>query len=455
MPIAIQNFMISVAGYINNRHRYSKEYYEYRQYLAKYDKLTLEEQRNIQNELLQDFIKYAVSHSAFYKSRYKGINIKGIRDVKDLARLPIITKEELRDNIDTIMTVPQRGALEGHTGGTTGKSLVVRYTVEDVARRMALLDHFKSRCGFENRIMRRASFNGKHIIPCNRAGKVFWRYNRACKQMIFSSFHLSPNNLIYYVEELNKFRPQAIDGFFTCMCDIAAFIERNNIPLYFKPVAIFPTSETLTPEGRNLLERVFKCKVFNQYSSSEGAPFITECPHQKLHMDLISGVFEHFENGNNEVLVTSFTTHGTPLIRYKIGDVVEFCEKDSEHCLCSLNTPLVKQITGRNLDFLYSSNGARINSGNIANLFKNLPNVVIKAQLIQDRMDEITILLVVDKLKYKQSYDELLTNEAAIKFGLGTKVIIKHVNEIPCEKSGKFRMVKNNVELRTRQKIQS
>jgi len=91
----------------------------------------------------------------------------------------------------------------------------------------------------------------------------------------------------------------------------------------------------LTKSGRELLERVFKCKVYDQYASSEGAPFVTECENQVLHMELASGVFEHFEDGSDEVLVTSFTTHGTPLIRYRIGDSMTFSEK-VKTCKCRM-----------------------------------------------------------------------------------------------------------------------
>ncbi len=206
--------------------------------------------------------------------------------------------------------------------------------------------------------------------------------------MIYSSFHITEKNIPYYVKSLNKFRPDAIDGFFTCMCDVASYIERHNIPLKFRPVAVFPTSETLTQSGRDLLERVFGCKVYDQYASSEGAPFVTECKDQKLHIELATGVFEHLSEDDTEILVTSFTTYGTPLIRYRIGDRMEFDAPDG--CSCGMSGPLVRQIQGRRLDFLYTPDGAKINAGNVANLLKNLPNVIIRAQLKPDNWNEIT-----------------------------------------------------------------
>lgn len=442
-PIFFQNIMVSVSGYQRNLTRYGKIYYDYLNFLSDFDTWPLERKLEYQRNELVKFIRYTVSNSKFYKKLYKDIDIESIKDISDLKKLPIVDKEMLRENIDDVITIPRKGAVEGHTGGTTGKSLVVLFTPEDMMKRMAMLDHFKARVGFEHRKMKRATFNGKHIIPPKQKKKILWRYNAACKQMIYSSFHITEDNIKYYVDSLNKFKPQAIDGFFTCMCDIASYIERHKIKLDFTPIAIFPTSETLTKAGRELLERVFKCKVYDQYASSEGAPFVTECKEQVLHMELATGVFEHFKEGSDEILVTSFMTHGTPLIRYRIGDSMSFDE--GSICKCGIESPIVKEIQGRSLDFLYTAEGAKINAGNVANLFKNMPNALIRAQAIQERLDEIKIKLEVDKKLYKPEYDDLLKDEFLHKFGKGTRIIIEHVDEIPREKSGKFRMIKNYI----------
>lgn len=443
-PILFQNIMASVSGYQRNMTRYGKFYDEYMKFLADFDTWSLERKLEYQRAELIKFIRYACENSPFYQKLYKNIDIDSVKGIEDLKRLPIVDKEMLRENIDRVITIPHKGAVEGHTGGTTGKSLVVLNTIEDSMKRMAMLDHFKARVGFVHRTMKRATFNGKHIVPPQQKEKVFWRYNAACKQMIYSSFHITEDNMKYYIESLNKYKPQAIDGFFMSMCDIARYIERHNIKLEFIPIAIFPTSETLTKSGRELLERVFKCKVFDQYASSEGAPFVTECKNQVLHMELASGVFEHFEEGSNEILITSFTTHGTPLIRYRIGDAMVLNE-NSKTCDCGIEAPIVSEIQGRRLDFLYAADGAKINAGNVANLFKNMPNALIRAQAVQEKLNEITIKLEVDKKLYKPEYDDLLRNEFLHKFGKETKINIVHVDEISREKSGKFRLIKNNV----------
>jgi phenylacetate-CoA ligase len=441
-PVFSQNIMVSVSGYQRNITRYGKAYYDYLKFLADFDTWPLDKKLEYQRQELIKFISYANKNSKFYRRLYQGIDIASIKSIEDLKVLPIVDKEMLRENIADVVTISRQGAVEGHTGGTTGKSLVVLMTPEDMMKRMAMLDHFKARVGFEHLKMKRATFNAKHIVPPNQKKKVFWRYNAACKQMIYSSFHLTEENMKYYVENLNKFKPHAIDGFFMSMCDIAGYIERHNIKLEFQPIAIFPTSETLTHSGRELLERVFKCKIYDQYASSEGAPFVTECPNQTSHIELASGVFEHFEKGSDEILVTSFTTHGTPLIRYKIGDSMKFADEKAS-CTCGLQSPIVLEIQGRRSDFLYTADGAKIY--HVAGLFKSIPPAVIRSQFVQNQVEEIILKLEVDKKLYKSEYDELLRDEFIHKFGTSTKFIIEHVNEIPREKSGTFRMIKNNV----------
>lgn len=442
-PIWLQNIMTSIKGINNKKTRYGKEYYDYLSFLENFDTWPVEKQYEYQlNELLK-FLKYAVDNSEFYRDLYKGIDINKIKSIEDLKLLPIIDKEMLRANCDKINTISAKKNEIGHTGGTTGKSLEVIFSSEDMMKRMAVLDHFKEKVGFESLKMKRATFNGKHIVPPNQKKKIFWRYNLPCKQMIFSSFYLTEDNMKYYVDELNKFKPQALDGFFSSMCDIASYIKRHSINLEFKPIAIFPTSETLTDEGRELLEQVFGCKVYDQYASSEGAPFVTECKNQVLHMDLETGVIENISDSDNEILVTSFTTHGTPLIRYRIGDRMTFSQVNN--CDCGCNMPVVKSIEGRKLDFLYTAEGAKINAGNVSNILKFVPNAIIRTKFIQNKKSEITVLLEVDKSLYKPEYDELIKKEFRQKFGENTKLIIKHIEEIPREKSGKFKMIENNV----------
>jgi phenylacetate-CoA ligase len=443
-PIFFQNVMATLYGYRAKRRRYGKAYWDHLKYLEEVHKYSREQLEELQFQELMKLLRHTVANSKFYRKLYDAIDIESFTSVDDLKRLPIVTKEMIRRNIDDVITIPKKGAVVGNTGGTTGKSLTVYNRPEDAQKRMAVLDFFKMKHGFRNLAMKKATFMGKHIVPPNQKKKVFWRYNAAIKQMVYSSFHLTEENIPYYIESLNRFQPQAIDGFPSSMYDIATYMIRHNAKLDFTPIAIFPTAETLTPEHRDAITKAFRAPVRDQYASSEGAPFVWECEYGNYHYDVTTGVIEQLE-GSNEVLVTSFTTYGTPLIRYRIGDSMIFADPNAT-CRCGFNTPLVESIEGRAVDFLYSTQGAKISLVNVANVLKYMPNSIIKSQFVQNRFDHIEVRLVCDGT-LTDEHKRILRDEIRHKFGRDLQVDFKVLDDIPRAPSGKHKLIVNNVQV--------
>lgn len=443
-PIPLQNLLLSGIGFQKNRTRFGKAYDEHRDFLKSFDQWSREEQLEYQRKELVRFVQYAYKHSPFYRELYREVDMDSFQSLSDLKRLPMVDKEILRDHLEKVTTIPRSEAVINQTSGSTGKPFQVYFTKEDMMKRSAQLDHYKARIGFENLKMKKASFSGRAVVPYGQKKKEFWRYNFASKQMFYSTLHVTEENLPYYVESLNQFKPQALDGYFSAMVLIANYIERHNPTLEFTPIGIFPTAENIDPSGKKLLERVFQCKVYDQYASSEGAPFITECSHQRLHIELSSGVFEHMDDSSNEILVTSFTTHGTPLIRYRIGDMLSF-EEPEVTCTCGLESPLIKRLEGRNMDFLYTADGRKIRLSNMTGVFDRIPIGIVQAQFIQNRMDELTLLIQKDPKTFKPYILDILKEDITYRFGEATKLTMEFVDHIPKEKNGKFRLIKNNV----------
>ena len=168
--------MATVYGYKAKKDRYSNAYYEHLDYLDRIHKYSREDLEILQFNELMKLLNYTVEKSKFYRELYKGIDIKSFKTIDDLKKLPIVTKEMIRQNIEDLITVPKKGAVEGNTGGTTGKSLTVYYRPVDLQKRMAVLDYFKMKHGFKNTKMKKMDFTGKHIVPPTQKKKVFWRY---------------------------------------------------------------------------------------------------------------------------------------------------------------------------------------------------------------------------------------------------------------------------------------
>jgi phenylacetate-CoA ligase len=440
-PVFVQDIAISLYGYNLYRQRYGQEYKTHKQTLLQNQNKPLEVLKREQNEELCRFIKYAQKHSSFYRELYAGINLNQITSVDDLGLLPVVDKEMLRANIENVYTISQKDSIAAFTGGTTGKALQVRFTKEDFQKRMAYLDVFKLNLGVDPFKSKKATFSGRELFERSDSNKIFWRNNWAYNQRLYSTFDLTSKNIPLYIKDLNKFKPEIINGFVSAIYEIASFAEAGNLNFEFIPEAIFTTSETLLPHHRSLIERVFGCRVYDQYASAEGAPFITECAHGQLHYCLDTGVIETISTpAGNEMLITSFTTHGTPLIRYKIGDLIEFKNGD---CKCGSKHPLVNKIEGRMVDSLESEKYGKISLSHLSDVIKGLPNCVKNVQFQQTAKNKIIVLLAVDEKQYNVSTEQKIQEALCYRFGSETELVFKTVDSIPREKSGKHALIKN------------
>jgi len=438
-PVWFQNFIISGYGYLIYKKRYGRLYHEkLEEFLSRdYTSLAFEKQRQF-TEFVR-FLHFTVQNSKFYEKLYAHIDLSKINSVEDISILPVVTKELLRANIDEVYTISEKEGIASYTGGTTGKALKVLFTKEDYQIRMAYLDAFKKRLGIDPFKVKKATFSGRSLVY-KRNTKIFWRYNYIYKQRLYSTFHLSETNMPFYLEDLNVFKPEVLNGFVSAIYELAGYIKRHNFSLEFRPQAIFTTSETLLPMHRELIEEVFGCKVYDQYASAEGAPFVTECASGNLHYNLDTGIIETDENDN--MIVTSFTTKGTPLIRYNIGDQITFKAGD---CTCGSSHPLVDGIKGRKVDYLLSSNKLKISLSHLADVIKGNPNSVIKMQFIQDDVESLKVLMVVDRNTYCKDHEEKIMTELQYRFGANMQLELQLVEDIPKESSGKYSLIKNNI----------
>lgn len=343
-PIFLQNIMTSWNGYRKTRSRYGNIYYSFLIELEKQQYLNEHHAKKYQDQELQRLLHHAIERSPFYREFYKDIDIEKIKTTNDLKLLPVLDKQMLLQNIQSIYTVSENAAAESETSSERGKVLKLLFTKEDVQKKKAFLDFFKKQHGAINLEMKRASFSSRRIIPDNQQSKIFWRDNYFVRQRIYSSYYCTQENAAAYIEDLEKYKPDFIDGLPSAIYELAKFINRNKLILAFKPVAIFPSGETVQPQYRKEIEEAFDCPLRDRYSAAEAAPLIMECVKGRLHYNLFSGVIETTEEGN--MIVTNFNSYGTPLIRYDIGDRVDLPEMDMV-CECGSVHPIFEKIHAR------------------------------------------------------------------------------------------------------------
>lgn len=440
LPIWAQNIATTYQGFQYKKQRYGTTYQAaLEEYLSRdyKDKDALED---YQWERAAELIRFAYGNSSFYREFYKDIDLENVISSRDITKLPVLNKETVRRHIEEMYALPIEKAHYSNTSGTSGKSMKFLFGNEDLERRMAYLDAFKMRHGFVPMKMRRASFSSAKIIPPNQTKTIYWRDNLAIKQRIYSGYHCKGNLVKFYIENLNSFRPQSMDGYPSAMYEIAKYINENNIKLSFKPIAIFPTAETLLPHYRKEIEKAFKCPVRDQYASSEGAPFIVECNCGKLHVAQDTGIVEFLEDGR--MLVTCFETHGTPLIRYDIGDLAFLA--DNQECECGQQLPVVDHIEGRTTDYIVSPKYGKITSVYLSLVSAEFNNCMKAMQFVQNDLYSIDVYVETDE-RYESSMDQIIIDKLHYSMGEEVDVRVHRVDEIERDPSGKFRFIKNNI----------
>lgn len=446
-PHLLQNMLVTLFDVLQYRKRHGGKYKYWREFHKKNHALSLQALKIQQLELLREFLAFSIKNAPYY---YKIINSELLKQdvLQALKAIPIQSKEDIRSNIDDIYTIEKGASILSKTGGTTGKSLEVRFTPDDMQNRFALLDFFRSTYGYQ--LGRKVAwFSGKSLlggkdIVRNR----YWKYDWYYKIRYYSTFHINSKTIRHYIDDLNKFKPLYAIGFPSSMVEIAKWGIANNYLLRYKMKAIFPTAETIIDSERSILHNFFGGQVVNQYASSEGAPFILECEKGNLHMELSSGFFEVLDAENapvqkGELVFTSFTTHGTPLIRYAIKDSIELSDKT---CDCGNHNPLVERIEGRINDFIYSNERGKINLGNISNCVKYVKGI-IKFQMIQSEEDNVLVKVVKDT-KYTEKDEEMFAFELKERLGNGVRISFEYVPDIEREASGKYRIVKNSLTIK-------
>lgn len=443
-PVWFQNILITLYGLLLFLQRYGRIYRHYLKLYVFRDNSSYRKVRRRQNRELIRLIRYAVEHSQFYRDLYKNIDLTAIRSVDDIGMLPIITKQMLKDNLNQIYTLPKWKGLKFHTGGTTGTPITIVMRRQDMQKRQAYLDAFKIKCGFLPNQMRSARFSGRNIIQEYPVNHIFWRTNYITKQRYYSTYYLTNQNLMYYVDNLNEYQPEALDGFVSAIYTIAKYIDDNHINLKFTPKVIFTTSETVLPIQREMIEKVFRCPLRDQYASNDGAPFITQCRYGVYHENIDTGVFEHSKTPlGMKLIVTSFHSYGTPLIRYDIGDYI--MESDKKICECGSCHPVIQAIEGRSSDYICTKQKGNISQTVLSLVASELPECFEQLQLIQEDESRILVKVVMREEVQETSYHQLI-DKLCSYLGADMEFVINKVDRIDREKSGKSRMIINRME---------
>jgi len=396
-----------------------------------------DELQRYQAERFAELFWRAKKLSPYYARKYREV------DEPALQKIPPLEKEELRTDIDDIVIGNKRKLLKVHSGGTTGKAVTLYLSRASMQDRIALLELFWNQHGYHIG-QPCAWFSGRRLLGENdRRRNIYWRTSWWLRIRFYSTFDISGQTLPYYLDNLNAYRPKYLSGFPSAIFELGRYITESGLRPSFQPSGIFTTAETLYDEQRAVIESAFGCKVRDQYSSTEGAPWIVECRAGRLHMDLASGIMEIVDQEGNpsdegEVLATSFTMRETPIIRYRIGDRVR--QSQEERCPCGWDTPLVDKILGRTTDYLEIPGRGKTWGAQLGDCVKGVVGVVkFQVELVDQRL--LRLYVVPDRGRFTEKDQGIFIDHLRERIG-DFPVDLTFVNDLPRSTSGKHQIIR-------------
>ncbi len=348
----------------------------------------------------------------FYKKRFDemGVLPADIKSLSDIAKLPFTKKQDLRDNYPFGMfSVDMDQIVRIHSSsGTTGKPTVVGYTEHD-------MDVWAEVMG---RVFTMGGLTCKDILQNSTGYGLFTGglgFHNAAERMKIAVIPSSTGFTSRQLLLLRDFGATALTGtpsFALHLAEVAK-TEGYDIAKDFKLRVGFFGAEPASEGLKNEIANVWGIDYHEVYGLSEiiGPGVASSCKHSHLlHINE-----DHFypeiinpktgevlpEGERGELVITTLTKQGLPIIRYRTGDITSLTRIP---CRCGRTLGRIESIVGRSDDMLLI-NGVNVFPSQIEHVLSKQEGVSLNYQIIADKKGFL------DKLEVDVELDEHLISD--------------------------------------------
>lgn len=401
--------------------------------------MSRDEMSVLQGKRLVKQVEYVYHNVEFYRKRMQeyGLEPGDIRGLEDLPKLPYTTKNDLRDTYPFgAFAAPQSEIVRVHaSSGTTGKATVVGYTRRDIEIWSECVTRALTQCGIGKNDIVQVAYGyglftgglGAHYGVENTGATVVPMSTGNTKKLItmmkdfgVTGIMCTPSYLLHIAETIIE------EG------------ELGNIKLRTAICGAEPWTENM----RRQIEEKLHVNCHDIYGLSEimGPGVACDCQYHKgLHVqedhflpEIISAeTLEPVEDGvTGELVFTTLTKEGIPLIRYRTKDLTSI---DHTPCECGRTTARIQRFKGRSDDMMVLR-GVNVFPSQIEAALLEMDGTLPHYLIIVDRvnnLDTIEVRVEVEEKFFSDEIKELekLTKkiEGVIKGAIGLAVKVKLV----------------------------
>ena len=423
--------------------------------------MSCEEMRALQGRRLSECVRRVYGTVPFYTEKMKaaGILPEDIRTLDDLSLLPFTDKEDMRDSYPYgTFAVPMDDIVRIHaSSGTTGKQKVVGYTCDDIEMWSECVARCLAAVGMTNKDILHVAY-GYGLFT----GGLGLHYG--AEKMGVATIPVSTGNTKRQIQILTDFRPTALactPSYALHLADelAAGGIDKSALALR---VGIFG-AEPWTLNMKQQIEDKLGIKAFDIYGLSEtmGPGVSISCEAG----DLLHIQSDHFiaevvdpatgrplpEGEIGELIFSSVTKQGTPLIRYNTHDLTRLFYGP---CACGRTTVRMDKITGRADDMLIIR-GVNVFPTQIESILLQYgelePHYMIYVDRVNnlDRLEvkiEMTKAFFSDSIKDIERMERRLHADIQSTLGIAAKITLVEPRSLPRSEGNAKRVIDNRLQ---------
>ena len=420
--------------------------------------MSREEMKALQSERLVKQVKNVYENVAFYRKKMDeaGVKPEDIKSIDDIGKLPFTTKEDLRENYPFgLLAVPQSkiARVQG-TSGTTGKLTLASYTEKDVDVWGECVARALTMAGLTEEDKLHVCYGyglftggmgldlGARALGCMSIPMSSGNTQRQLMCMEdfgATAFACTPSYAMYLAEAAKE----------------AGIVERLQLKTGING------AEPWTDEMRHQIEDTLNVNCFDIYGLCEitGPGVACDCIHHKgLHVyedhffpEILNPV-DHTpcaEGETGELVFTTLSKEGMPLIRYRTKDLTSI---EYGKCECGRTLARIQKFKGRT-DDMKVIRGVNVFPTQVeATLLSVGEGVAPHYMMVVDRENNLDVLTVMVEVDEKYFSDEIRKLdalkqkiEAALRQALGLAVKVKLCEPKTIQRSeGKAKRVIDN-----------
>jgi phenylacetate-CoA ligase len=380
---------------------------------------------------LSETLEYVLSNSRFYKERLKGFDPASIRSIADVSRLPFTESGMLADRFNDFLCVSPRDIsriVTLSTSGTTGRPKRIAFTPEDQELAVDFFHH-----GI--RTFTDASDRVIIFLPGRTEGSVGDLLKRALSRLGCESSVFGP------ISDYGQARRMLLDEEATCAVGIPSqllalsrYRESGFAEGHIKFKSVLLSTDYVPQAVADSLARAWGCEVYGHYGMTEmGLGGGVECrAHDGYHLRDSDLLFEIIDpvtgkpasNGEyGEVVFTTLTRHGMPLIRYRTGDGSRFI---TQPCPCGSILRRMERISGRISEGVRLQDGSSISIAQLDEVLFCCPCVTAYSAEIDNKQSCDCLVLTVQSAQRAVDAEQL-ASELCRRYSFGELIKRGHL----------------------------